>query len=255
MENWQGVDCKVKRVSILLMILCLLFVFCGCGKTDGQSTTMENINTGENADMETSDNSVDSNGTENTNNDVTENDNIENNDTDTERKILIAYFSRADENYGVGIIEKGNTEIIAEMISEETGGELFHIERATPYPADYDECTDEAKQEQNDNARPALLEDRDISEYDVIFLGFPIWWGEMPMPVYTFLEGHDFSDKIIIPFCTHAGSGLAGTETSIENICDNSLILDGLSIKGEDAQNSQDSARETINKWLENLSY
>ena len=141
------------------------------------------------------------------------------------------------------------------MIAEETGGELFHIERATPYPADYDECTDEAKQEQNENTRPALLEDKDISECDVIFLGYPIWWGDMPMPVYTFLEGHDFSGKTMIPFCTHAGSGLSGTEKSIENVCADSEILDGLSIKGEDAQNSQNKAKQAVKEWLDSLSY
>ena len=88
--------------------------------------------------------------------------------------ILIAYFSRADENYGVGVIEKGNIEIIAEMIAEETGGELFHIERSTPYLADYDECTDEAKKEQEENARPELALDLEsIESYDTVYLGFP----------------------------------------------------------------------------------
>ena len=211
---------KIKRLLLFLMISCMALSLCGCGASGEPQETPE-----------------------------------ESNSTETGSKILIVYFSRADENYAVGYIEKGNTAIIAEMIAEETDGELFHIERATPYPADYDECTDEAKQEQNENARPALMEDKDISEYDVIFLGYPIWWADMPMPVYTFLEGHDFSGKTMIPFCTHAGSGLSGTEKSIENVCADSEILDGLSIKGEDAQNSQDQAKETVNKWLESLSY
>lgn len=85
--------------------------------------------------------------------------------------------------------------------------------------------------------------------------GHAIWWGEMPMPVYTFLEGHDFSGKTVIPFCTHAGSGLSGTEKSIENVCAGSEILGGLSIKGEDAQNSQDKVKETVKEWLNGLSY
>ena len=75
------------------------------------------------------------------------------------------------------------------------------------------------------------------------------------MPVYTFLEGHDFSGKTIIPFCTHAGSGLSGTEKSIENVCADSEVLNSLSIKGEDAQNSQDEAKKTVNEWLDGLSY
>lgn len=168
-------------------------------------------------------------------------------------KILIAYFSRADENYGVGVIEKGNTQIIAEMIADETGGDLFHIERDTPYPANYDECTNEAKSEQNSNARPALKEDIDIAEYDVIFLGYPNWWGDMPMPVYTFLEAHGFSGKTVIPFCTHAGSGLSSTECSIQNTT-GATLLDGLAIYGTTAQNEQDEARKSVREWLGKLS-
>ncbi|MCC8111377.1 MAG: hypothetical protein LIO74_07210 [Ruminococcus sp.] len=94
---------------------------------------------------------------------------------ETETNILIAYFSRADENYSVGVIEKGNTEIIAEMISDQTGGELFQIERDTPYPEGYDECTDEASCEQAENARPELAADLEsIDDYDIIFIGYPI---------------------------------------------------------------------------------
>jgi len=94
---------------------------------------------------------------------------------ETETNILIAYFSRADENYSVGVIEKGNTEIIAEMISDQTGGELFQIERDTPYLEGYDECTDEASREQAENARPELAADLEsIDDYDIIFIGYPI---------------------------------------------------------------------------------
>ena len=163
--------------------------------------------------------------------------------------ILIAFFSRADENYGVGYIEKGNTHVIAEMIAEETGGTLFHIERDTPYPDTYDACTDEAKAEQNSNARPALKEDIDVSDYDVIFLGYPIWWGDMPMPVYTFLEGHDFTGKTVIPFCTHGGSGLSGTVSSIKNITE-ATVLEGLAIPGTTAQNEQEEAKAKVIDWL-----
>ena len=168
--------------------------------------------------------------------------------------ILIAYFSRADENYGVGMIEKGNTEIIAEMIADETGGELFHIERSTPYPADYDECTDEAKREQEENARPELASDLEgIESYDTIFLGFPIWWSDMPMAVYSFLESYDFSGKTIIPFCTHEGSGISSTESSIAEVCPDTEVLEGLGIRGSIAQNSQDEAKETVDGWLEEI--
>ena len=247
---------KIKRLSIFFLVLCLLLSFLGCGASD-ELQIEANGNGYIDGRKEIADSSANSEEIKAEESNISSSENIENYSTETneEINILIAYFSRADENYGVGYIEKGNTAIIAEMIAEETGGELFHIERGTPYPASYDECTEEAKQEQNANARPVLAEDKDISEYDVIFLGYPIWWGEMPMPVYTFLEGHDFSGKTIIPFCTHAGSGLSGTENNIKSVCADSEILNGLSVNGEDAQNSQDKVTETVNEWLEKLSY
>lgn len=173
-----------------------------------------------------------------------------------ETDILIAYFSRADENYGVGMIEKGNTEIIAEMIADEMGGELFHIERSTPYPADYDECTDEAKREQEENARPELASNlENIESYDTIFLGFPIWWSDMPMAVYTFLESHNFAGKTIIPFCTHAGSGLSATVSSIQAVCPDATVLDGFSIQGSTAQNERSKANEAVMEWLRDYGF
>ncbi|MBQ6434682.1 MAG: flavodoxin, partial [Synergistaceae bacterium] len=113
-------------------------------------------------------------------------------------KSLVIIFSRADENYTVGYIEKGNTMILAEMIAEKTNSELFEVKPAKKYPADYDTCIDVAKREQNQNARPAILEDKDISEYDTIFFGYPVWWGDIPMCMYTFVEGHDWNGKKVI---------------------------------------------------------
>lgn len=166
-------------------------------------------------------------------------------------EILIAFFSRADENYSVGIIEKGNTHILAEMIADETGGELFHLQRATPYPTVYRECTAEAQREQG--TRPALLQTKDISEYDVIFLGYPIWYGDMPMPVYTFLESQDWNGKTVIPFSTNEGSGLAGTVNSITSKCTGATVLTALSMRGSTAQNNQTQARQQVNSWLAEL--
>lgn len=173
-------------------------------------------------------------------------------DTDSpQNKTLIAYFSRADENYDVGIVEKGNTEIIAEMIAEETGGELFHIERVTPYPSVYKECTEEAQKEQKENARPQLKADIDnFDKYDTIYLGYPIWWGDMPMAVYTFIESHDWNGKTVIPFCTHAGSGLSDTESSIKSACNGATVLKGLAVAGTTAQNNRDSTKTAVLNWL-----
>ncbi|MBQ4419279.1 MAG: flavodoxin [Synergistaceae bacterium] len=172
-----------------------------------------------------------------------------------DNKILVAVFSRADENYSVGIIEKGNTMVLAEMIAEKTGGELFEIKPAKPYPKDYQTTTEIAKREQNENARPALLNDKDISGYDTIFLGYPNWWGDMPMIIYTFLESHDFSGKTVIPFCTHGGSGLSGTEGTLRRRLSKSRLMKGLAMSGTTAQNNRDETRERVNEWLDGLGF
>ena len=170
-----------------------------------------------------------------------------------EVKVLIAYFSRADENYNVGTISKGNTEIVAEMIQDKVGGTLFHIERATDYPAKYSDCLTETTAEKNANARPALKADVNVEEYDIIFIGYPIWWSDLPMPVYTFLENHDWSGKTVIPFNTHEGSGQSGTQSTIRNKCAGATVLNGLAIQGKIAQNSRDSARASVNSWIDGL--
>lgn len=167
-------------------------------------------------------------------------------------KTLIVYFSRADENYGVGTVEKGNTQILAEMIAKETGGTLFKIEPVKAYPKDYDDCTDIAKKEQKEKARPAYKGDvKDFSKYDVVYLGFPNWWGDMPMIVYRFLESHDFSGKTIHPFCTHEGSGLSSTERNIQKVCPKAIVEDGLEMHGSIAQKDRSKALEKVKKWLE----
>ena len=171
------------------------------------------------------------------------------------KKTLVAFFSRAGENYAVGYIEKGNTHIIAEMIAAETGGELFHIRPVTPYPDDYTECTEVAKRELNPHARPAIQGDAAVEDYDIIFIGYPNWWGDMPMPVYTFIEKHNWQGKTVIPFCTHEGSGLSGTESKLRNACKGATVLKGLAVRGTTAQNKQEQARQSVKNWLSKLEY
>lgn len=167
-------------------------------------------------------------------------------------KILIAYFSRAGENYNVGVVDKGNTQIVAEMIAKKTDGTLFRIETAEDYPESYSRCEDVAKKEQSDNARPKLKADvENFDEYDTVYIGYPIWWGDMPMAVYSFIESHDFSGKKILPFCTNEGSGLANTVESIKKECPKAEVLQGLSIRGQTAQKSEKDAEEAVDKWLE----
>ena len=174
----------------------------------------------------------------------------------TDKKILVLYFSRVGEEYAVGKITKGNTEIVAEYIAQKLGADTFEIKPAKPYPDAYEPCTEIAKKELESNARPAFEKNIDnLAQYDTIFLGYPIWWGDLPMVVYTFLEANDFSGKTIIPFCTHGGSGLAGTERNIDKTCPNSKLLNGLDIVGKRCQDDPVAVQKDVDTWLKGLGY
>ena len=176
--------------------------------------------------------------------------------TSADKKILVLYFSRTGEEYNVGNISKGNTEIIAEMIAQKVGGDLFEVKPATPYPDEYQACTELAKKELEENVRPAFEKNIDnLAQYDTIFLGYPIWWSALPRVMMTFLESNDFSGKKIIPFCTHGGSGLAGTEREIKDACPNSEVLQGWAIVGKTAQNDSAAVEKDVEAWLKTLGY
>ena len=164
---------------------------------------------------------------------------------------LVVYFSRAGENsFGGELknIEKGNTEVIAEYIQEFTGAELFKVEPAVEYPADYMKCIDVAKKEQQSDARPEIKEAlNDISGYDRIFIGFPNWWGTLPMPMFTQLEQLDFAGKTVKPFVTHEGSGFGSAEKDIKKICNGAEVKRGLSIPGAEVYD----AKGMVRSWLE----
>ena len=174
-------------------------------------------------------------------------------------RVLVVYFSRTGEQYNVGVIDKGNTAIVAEMITEKTGADLFEVlPQDDYYPYTYDELTDVAKQEQNDNARPAYKgEVPDLSQYDTVFLGAPVWWGDWPMIMYTFFETNAdaLKGKALFPFSTHEGSGLSGFDKKLSDALPDSTVGKGLAIKGEKAQNDPDNAREEVNEWLSDLGY
>ena len=164
--------------------------------------------------------------------------------------MLVAYFSLAGEQYGVGVIEEGNTSIIAHMIAEQTGADLFEIKAVTPYPTSQSKLLEVSQQEKSDNARPEIAGTVDnMEDYDTIFIGYPNWWGDMPMIVYNFLESYDLSDKTIVPFCTHGGSGLSNTESTIADITGGTM-KDGFAIPGTTAQNDRDTARSKVTEWL-----
>ncbi len=166
---------------------------------------------------------------------------------------LIAFFSRPGNNYVNGSIVNlpvGNTEVVATMIREMTGGDLFHIEAVTVYPEGYTETTEVAQQELRANARPKLTHHLEtLGSYDLIFLGYPNWWGTMPMPAFTLLEDYDLAGKTIAPFCTHEGSGMGRSVADIRKICPQSTVLNGRAIRGGEVKQAQDE----IAGWLREL--
>lgn len=174
----------------------------------------------------------------------------------SDQRVLVVYFSRADENTGgVGYIEKGNTKILAEMIAERMHGDIFEIKTVKPYPKEYRPATEAAKQEKEENARPEIVgELPDLSKYDVVFLGYPIWWSDMPMPVYTFLDRENFAGKIILPFCTHEGSGLSDTQRSIADVT-KADVREGFALQGHIAQKSPEEARTALYEWMSKQGY
>lgn len=170
------------------------------------------------------------------------------------KKILVVFFSHTGENYGVGNISEGNTHIIAKLITEVTDGTLFEIEPEKEYPhGSYDAVVEIAKQEKARKARPAIKGDVKVEDYDVIFIGYPNWWGDMPMPVYTFLEKHDWAGKTVVPFCTHEGSGLSSTERYIAETCKGATVAKGLAVRGETAQNNRDQAGKSVISWIKRM--
>ena len=167
-------------------------------------------------------------------------------------KKLVVYFSHKGENYSKGKIvnlEKGNTEIAAEIISSIIEADIFEIVADKKYPIKYDDCIEIAKKELRENSKIKLKQDIDIKEYDTIFVDYPNWWGTMPMPVWSFLEGKDFTDKKILPFCTHEGSGLGKSESDIKKLTSGAEVLKGLAINGSEVNSSE----EKIKKWLEEV--
>jgi flavodoxin len=168
-------------------------------------------------------------------------------------KSLIAYFSRKGNNYVAGAIVDlpiGNTEVIAKKVQELTGSGMFKIEAVRPYPEDYTETTEMAKEEKKKNARPELTAVVDnMDSFEVIYLGYPNWWGTAPMAVFSFLEAHDFSEKTIVPFCTHEGSGMGRSERDIKKLCPNAKVLPGLAIVGGHVNRASADVRD----WLAGL--
>lgn len=173
-----------------------------------------------------------------------------------DKKCLVAYFSRRGQNYVNGEIRelaRGNTELVAEAIRTIAQGESFYIETVDAYPADYTKTTEIAQNQLRHNSRPEVTRTVcNMQEYDVVFLGYPNWWGTMPMAVWTFLEAYDFSGKTILPFCTHEGSGMGHSEKDIKNLCPKAVVGKGIAIKGTRVQEMTGEALQAVvQEWLQ----
>ncbi len=222
-----------KRLGAFLIMLVMMICIAGCGKSQENDKEKNKASTGKKNTQE-SKSSVTGGG-----------------------KILVVYFSRTGEQYTVGVIEEGNTAIVAKMIADQTGADLFEVLPADDhYPMTYAELTDVAKREQSKKARPEYAgEVPDLSQYSTIFIGAPVWWGDWPMIMYTFFEKNAdaLAGKNLIPFSTHEGSGLSGFDKKLSKACPDSAVLDGLAVRGNDAQNDRDDVRESVKKWLSEL--
>ena len=161
------------------------------------------------------------------------------NSSQTGSKSLVVYFSWS-----------GNTENVAKSIQSQTDSDIFEIVPATPYSDDYDAVVDLAQAEQSEDARPAIADSiENIADYDVIYVGYPNWWGDMPMILYTFFDSYDFSDKTVAPFCTSSGSGLSDTVNAIKELEPNAAVTEGLHI-GSGASSNPDDA---VSEWLSEI--
>ncbi|GHV39882.1 flavodoxin [Spirochaetia bacterium] len=179
----------------------------------------------------------------------------------TARKILIVYFSNAENTDGTDAVsgasvqivsgrKVGNVQMVAEIIQRTTGGDLFPIQTQSPYPKTHKELLDYVKREQETNTRPILsTQVRNMAEYDTIFLGYPIWWYTLPLAVSSFLEEYHLSGKTIIPFCVHGGSGWANTIEIITKLEPQAIIKDGFTV----SRNTVSRSERDVTAWLRRL--
>ena len=168
-------------------------------------------------------------------------------------KVLVAFYSRADENYGdagTEWLEVGHTKVMAGYIAEALGADTYEIVPAEAYPEGYDDCCDVAAQEQRDGARPAIADELPgVAPYDVVFIGCPIWWGNEPMIVRTFIEGVNLASKTIVPFTTHGGSGLGAVPGNLQAALPDSTFLEAHAVAGT----AVDGARDEVVAWATGL--
>ena len=168
--------------------------------------------------------------------------------------VLVVYFSHAGENYNVGVIEEGNTAKMGKIIAEQMSADIFELVPVIPYSNVYDEVLDQAAKEQRTNARPEYEgEIENWEQYDTVFIGFPIWWGNIPNIIYTFMDSYDFTGKTVIPFNTHEGSGQAHSQRDVTGYLPAANVLKGLAIRGSKAQNDAKGTGADVAGWLKSI--
>lgn len=168
-------------------------------------------------------------------------------------RVAIVFYSHKGMNYtasGIRELKVGNTAVAARYVQELTGGDLFELEPVQDYPFDYQACTDRAKQEQQQGARPALKAVPDVAGYDTVVLAYPNWWGTVPMLVHTFLEAQDLRGKTVLPLCTNEGSGLGHSEADLRQACPGAAVKKGLALRGSAVGGAKDEVAAWLQKQL-----
>ena len=228
----------MKKLVSIFMVLTLLLSFAACSNNtnnEGSSSAPQQSSTPNSTPAEESNNQNDSS----IPSEESSNPNDSSTPTETGAKSLVVYFSWS-----------GNTENVAKSIQTQTDADIFEIVPATPYSDDYDTVVDLAQEEQRNNARPAISNSiESIEQYDVIYVGFPNWWGDMPMILYTFFDTYDLSGKTVALFCTSGGSGLSGTVNEVKTLEPNATVTEGLHI-GSGSSSNPDSA---VSEWLNDI--
>lgn len=223
----------MKKIISLIMAGMMIFTLTACANSTEPDNAVQN--TGQSSIAPEEENQIKS---ENESSKLEESETTE---LKEQSSCLVVYFSQT-----------GNTETIAGMIAEHTGGELFHVETVTVYPDEYNDLIEVAKEEQDNDERPELASAiEDMDRYQTVFIGFPNWWGTMPMAMFTFLESYDFAGKTVIPFCTHEGSALGRSESDIAALIPEAKLQKGLAVRGSNV----DSAEDDVVSWLEELGF
>ncbi len=243
----------MKKNLILTALMVSVLTLSACGNA-AENSTSDNTKSNKTT-------SVSSEKAENSNAESTDSNEVQSNSAnDTNSRILVAYFTMpedgSDADAGASRVVtadgkvQGNVEYFANIIADETGADMFRIETAEQYPGDHEPLVDQAAEERDSGARPELASHiENLDDYDIIFIGYPIWWYDMPMAMNTFFEEYDFGGKTIVPFSSHGGSGFSSTIEQISEYEPNAKLLDGFTVSREDVPDSDDE----LKAWLSGL--